>query len=73
MEAEQKVQEGDLNALIHGITNPDEANDDDHPFAHEEFHGEEVALAICDDLVPNALKYFGELPRTVVTVENMKR
>lgn len=56
-----KVEQGsdsDLESLLKRTVSPDD--DDDDSLAHEIFPlGEDIAIAISEDLYPGALKYFG--------------
>ena len=61
-ETKQDGSEQDLESILQRIGSPDD-NDDD-PCDHETFPlGEDIAIAISEDLYPGALKYFGILPK----------
>ena len=58
-EGKRSVSEPSLRSLIRKTT-PSNSDDED-PLAHEIFPaGEEVANALCEDLFPSALRYFGQ-------------
>ena len=58
-ETEQESPEEDLTSIIKRTINTDENQDD--PPVHEIYPaGEELAIAICEDLFPGALRYFGK-------------
>lgn len=58
-EGNRSVSERSLKSLI-GNTTPLDSDDED-PLAHEIFPaGEEVANALCEDIFPSALRYFGQ-------------
>lgn len=58
-ETEQESPEEDLTSIIKRTINTDENQDD--PLVHEIYPaGEELATAICEDLFPGALRYFGK-------------
>ena len=58
-EGKRSVSEGSLGSQIRRNTSLD--SDDEDPLAHEIFPtGEEVANALCEDLFPSALRYFGQ-------------
>ena len=58
-EVKRSLSEGSLKSLIQNSTPLD--SDDEDPLAHEIFPaGEEVANALCEDVFPSALRYFGQ-------------
>ena len=58
-EGKRSASEGSLGSQIRRNTPLD--SDDEDPLAHEIFPaGEEVANALCEDLFPSALRYFGQ-------------
>ena len=58
-ERSRTVSERNLKSLIRNTTPLD--SDDEDPLAHEIFlAGEEVANALCEDIFPSALRYFGQ-------------